>query len=182
MFYCNKRIKIQAQDYYQISLTYVSLQIVIMTQFDVTSILRGLDSEDIDSLRRLMNGIMHRLAGVAAATAAEISNLTLEEHTLMIAVTDAARNNPLLERMITRFASARYGNTNTVREAARELDLVAIAAVLNPGTRPHREFVIAESFFNQLVVNGHAVYGVGADNEYGDIEPEDDDRRDPNVS
>jgi hypothetical protein len=177
-----QRTKIQDQDKYQISLTCVSPQFVIMTEFDHTSILRGLNSEDVDSLRRLMNAIMHRLAGVAPATAAQMSDLNIAEHAIMIWVTEAARDNPLLERMVTRFASARYGNSNTVREAARELDLVVIDAVLNPGVRPHRELVIAEGFFNQLVANGHAAYGAGVDNEYGDIEPESDsDRNDSNV-
>lgn len=154
-----------------------------MTKFDLTSILRGLESEDVDSIRRVMNAIMHRLAGVPSASAAEINDLDIAEHASMIWIHEATRNNGLLERMVIRFASARYSNSNTVREAARELDLVVTEAVLNPGARQHRELVVAEGFFNQLVANSGAEYGVGADNEYGDIEPESDgEKRDPNVS
>jgi hypothetical protein len=130
-----------------------------------------------------MNAIMHRLAGVSAATTAEMNDLDIAEHASMIWMYEATRNNSLLERMVTRFASARYGNSDTILKAARELDLVATEAVLNPDARPHRELVVAEGFFNQLVANGRAAYCDGADNEYGDIEPDsDDDERGPKVS
>ena len=145
-----------------------------MAPFDQNSALRGLDSDDVDSLRRLMNGIMHRIGGVAARTVAELDDLDLNEHTAMIYLTENARRNDLLARIITRFASGRYGNSRTVREAARELDLVIIEAVISPDTRPQREFAIAEGFFNQLVANSAPEYGVGGEDEYGDIEPDTD--------
>lgn len=136
-----------------------------------------------------MNAIMHRLAGVPAGSVAEMDDLDINEHGAMIFLTYNARHNDLLSRMITRFASARYANSRTVREAARELDLVATEAVFNPHTRPQRELVIVEGFFNQLVASGTATYGVGADEEYGDIEPDSDseqkdnrDKKDPSVS
>jgi hypothetical protein len=160
-----------------------------MPPFDNTSALRGIDGQDVSSLRKLMNAIMHRLAGVPAGSVAEMDDLDTNEHGAMIFLADNARHNVLLSRMITRFASARYANSRTVREAARELDLVVTEAVFNPYTRPQRELVIAEGFFNQLVANGTATYGVGADEEYGDIEPDSDgeqkgkrDNKDPSVS
>jgi hypothetical protein len=151
-----------------------------MAPFDQGSALYGLDGDNIDSIRKLMNGIMHRLAGVPAATVAELDDLDIYEHGTMIYLTENARRNELLARIITRFASARYGNSRTVREAARELDLVAIGAVLSPNARPRREFVVAEGFFNQLVANDAATYGEGAEDEYGDIEPDTDDEQKDN--
>lgn len=162
-----------------------------MAPFNNTSALKGLDANNVNSLRRLMNAIMHRLAGVSAATIQEIDNLTMQEHATMLYLTENARDNELLSRMVTRFASARYANSNTVREAGRELDLVVTEAVLEPRNRPERELVMAEGFFNHLVAESPATYGVGAENEYGDIEPDDDDedeekgkkdKKDPNVS
>ena len=40
--------------------------------------------------------------------------------------------------------------------------------------RPERELIIAERFFNQLIANGSATWGIGADEEYGEIEPDTD--------
>ena len=145
-----------------------------MAPFGQDSPLRDLDGNNVDSLRRLMNGIMHRLAGVPARTVAQLDDLDLHEHSAMIYLTENARQNDLLRRIITRFASARYGNSRTVRDAARELDLVIIQAVLSPHERPLREFVIAEGLFTQLVANGAATFGVGGDEEYGDIAPDTD--------
>jgi hypothetical protein len=145
-----------------------------MAPFNESSALRGLDSDNVESLRRLMNAFMHRLAGAPAHAVAEMDELTNREHATLLFLTDHARNNQLLNRMITRFAAARYGNSNTVREAARELDLVVTEAVFHPRTRPEREWILAERFFNQLVANGPAAYGVGAEEEYGDIASDSD--------
>lgn len=145
-----------------------------MAPFNNTSALYGLDSEDTQSLRKLMNGIMHRLAGVTAAAAAEMDDLDIREHHAMLFLTENARHNELLLRMVTRFSSARYSNSKTVREAARELDILVTEAVLRPNMRPEREFVMAEGFFNQLIANGAATWGAGADEEYGEIEPDSD--------
>jgi hypothetical protein len=145
-----------------------------MAPFNNTSALWGLDSEDVESLRKLMNAIMHRVAGATADAAAELNGLKSREYHAMLFLTENARNNELLLRMITRFASARYRNSKTVREAARELDILVNQAVLCPGTRPERELIMAEGFFNQLIANGSATWGVGADEEYGEIEPDTD--------
>jgi hypothetical protein len=160
-----------------------------MAPFNNTSALRGLDGHDVESLRKLMNAIMHRLAGVPAGSVAEMDDLNINEHAAMIFLTENARDNDLLNKMITRFASARYANSRKVRESARELDLVVTEAVFSPYTRPHRELIMVEGFFNQLVANDNSKYGAGADEEYGDIEPDSEgeqqakkNRKDPSVS
>jgi hypothetical protein len=145
-----------------------------MAPFNDTSALYGLDTEDVDSIRKLMNGIMHRLAGVTAGAVAEMDELDIREHAAMVFLTENARHNELLLRMVTRFASARYSKSNTVLEAARELDILVTEAVIYPNMRPERELVMAEGFFNQLIANGVAAYGAGADEEYGDIESDSD--------
>ena len=145
-----------------------------MAPFNNTSALWGLDSEDIESLRKLMNAIMHRLAGATAHAAAELDDLESREYHAMLFLTENARRNELLLRMITRFASARYRKSKIVREAARELDILVTQAVLLPEIRPERELIMAEGFFNQLIANGPATWGVGADEEYGEIEPDTD--------
>jgi hypothetical protein len=145
-----------------------------MVPFNNTSALWGLDSEDIESLRKLMNAIMHRLAGVTADAVAELDELNRREYHAMLFLTENARRNEFLLRMITRFASARYRKSKFVREAARELDIMVTQAVLRPDMRPERELIMAERFFNQLTANGSATWGVGADVEYGEIEPDTD--------
>ncbi len=125
-----------------------------------------------------MNAIMHKLAGVTADAAAELNDLKEREYHAMLFLTENARNNELLRRMITRFASARYRNSKIVREAARELDILVTQAVLRQDMRPERELIMAERFFDQLITNGSATWGVGADEEYGEIEPDTDGEED----
>jgi hypothetical protein len=149
-----------------------------MAPFNNTSALWGLDSEDIETLRKLMNAIMHRLAGATVDAAAELDKLKSREYHAMLFLTENARKNELLRRMITRFASARYRKSKIVREAARELDILVTQAVLRPDMRPERELIMAERFFNQLIANGSATWGVGADEEYGEIEPNTDGEED----
>ena len=145
-----------------------------MTQFAAPSILRGIERDDIASIRRVMNALMRRLAGVPSTTAAQMSDLEYNEANVVNRIHLATRGNGLLTAMVTRFASARYGNTNTVIRATANLNGLAVEAVQDPSSRPTMEFTMAEAFFNHQVQTDAFVYGAGGDLEYGDIEPDDD--------
>jgi hypothetical protein len=101
-----------------------------------------------------------------------MAELTRAERTVVDNIYQATQGNSLLERMVTRFASARYTNNRVVLTSAREFDSVAIQAVKDPPSRPARELAMAEARFQQKVDAGEFVYWEAGENEGGDIDPD----------
>jgi len=131
-----------------------------MAPFDQTSILRGIDKEDIGSLRHIMQALVHRLAGVSREEILSSQGLRddeLQRVDEIFQLTRDRRNN-ILRTMVTRFATARYASPRVVISAAIELDELATEAVQTPLTRPSREYRLAENNFRQVAGAGPAVF------------------------
>jgi hypothetical protein len=69
-----------------------------MAPFGNHSILRGLDRQDSESIRRVMNALMSRLAGVTTAAAAQLADLTAPESGIVDRIFNAAAGNDLLTK------------------------------------------------------------------------------------
>ncbi len=138
-----------------------------MVLFDQTSVLAGLDMDDVASLRRVMNMIMIRLAGGTRADAERVSETTVAESTIVERIIAATRGNTLLRDMASRFGSARWQVINaTIRSYASEFDRFAIEAVQNPNSRPYREYDFARRAFQLVANNGIFIAMPGGDEEY----------------
>jgi hypothetical protein len=141
-----------------------------MSRYDETSILRDIYLDNVESLRRLMNGLMRRLAGATVWDAVQTSSLQANEREALHNIYELTGDNDLLRDMVTRFASARYGNTRAILRATTDLDRMATEAVQIPDMRPTREYEMARGYFDRLVQDGEFVYRLGGDNEYGNVE------------
>jgi hypothetical protein len=146
-----------------------------MSRYDETSILRDIDLDNVESLRRLMNGLMRRLAGATEWDAVQTSSLQANEREALHNIYELTRDNDLLRDMVTRFASARYGNARTILRATTDLDRMATEAVQIPDMRPTREYEMARGYFDRLLQDGEFVYRLGGDSEYGNVEQDSSD-------
>jgi hypothetical protein len=85
-----------------------------MVRYDHSSVLRGLRDDDADSIRGIMNGVMYRLNTLSSDQATMLANLSAAERALADNIYRAARDNGLMDQMVTRFASHRYASPRCV--------------------------------------------------------------------
>lgn len=127
-----------------------------MAPFSATSIFESLDSEDVGSLRRVMDGVLHRLAGVRAADVVRQHRLqVIEELVVEHIVAETNNDNDAFRTMAIRFASAHNANPATVLRAAQEFDAVTPQDVLGPvNLRSEQTIAGANVIFRDFVDNG----------------------------
>jgi hypothetical protein len=106
-----------------------------MAPYTQTSILWGVERGNTESIRRLMNALMIRDAGVTEATAAKESDLTASEQAVFVRIfnTAIAAGDNLLRNMARHFASARFSDEETIFQAANDFDRLAFPVVQDPG-------------------------------------------------
>jgi hypothetical protein len=141
-----------------------------MSRFDDTSILVGIHKEDVDSIRKLMNGIcMHIVNGVAAKTTVRDLDLADSEIRVLIRMADLAPKSKLLDHMLAHFYSYRYEKPRKVLGAAKLLDRFAVKSVTNP--RAHeRELEVAKNSYNAHLSKGLFPFIERGEGEYGKVE------------
>jgi hypothetical protein len=69
-----------------------------MAPFGNRSILRGLERDDEESIRRVMNTLMYRVAGVTAVAAAQTTHLEGPERSIVDRIFNTAAGNTLLTK------------------------------------------------------------------------------------
>ncbi|KAF8866346.1 hypothetical protein BDZ45DRAFT_781238 [Acephala macrosclerotiorum] len=138
-----------------------------MADFDKHSALFGIEWDDAESLRRVMNGVLHRLATVPAAQVVRQQGLNAIEEVIVEDIITMTENNELFRQIATRFASAHDTNTATVLRESRVFDTITPPSVRGTTSFPSQEAIDdARTAFRDFVENGLPF-------EYGLEEPDE---------
>lgn len=157
-----------------------------MASYGQTSILRGIERSNIDSLRRLMSALMRREAGASEGTSAMVSDLTASEQVVFVRVFNTATgtSDSLLRNMTRRFASACLADDPTILRAADDFDRLAVQVVQDAQTGTPEQLEQARQNFRQLVQAGELIYhrGVNEPDTASMVDRSDDDDEMEDVS
>jgi hypothetical protein len=138
-----------------------------MAPFDGTSMLHGLDSNDTRALRRVMNGVLRRLAGTLRDDSAHRQSLEENEFGVVEQIIDETADNTLVRNAAVRFASMHMAPSNDVSRFAQEFNIVVQPGIVGPvNLRDAEDVKNAQVTFENFVDNGPAVvYPTDADGD-----------------
>lgn len=129
-----------------------------MAPFDHYSLLHGLDSDDSGALRRVMNGVLRRLASCPQDHPLYVNALDDVEKQIVDRIIDETADNVLVRNAAIRFAAAHANSESDIARFSLELNIVVRPGILGPANLRNADAVqIAEATFDNFAKYGPAV-------------------------